>query len=98
LNLKRGWGLFVDLIIIVGRFLKHWKYYIRFHEYMAFLLNMGSILAICLILDYKGGIQPSSTTKSHKFIGIFMMALISFHRKDIKIIISIIIYDFNRFK
>jgi hypothetical protein len=51
---------------------------------MAFILDLGSIIAICLILDYKGGIQPSSTTKSHKFIGIFMLALIIIHCKQKK--------------
>jgi putative flippase GtrA len=52
----RGWGIIVDFIILIGRLLRHWKYYLNFHEYLATILDIGSIFAISLLMDYKAGI------------------------------------------
>ena len=79
-NNTRGWGLWVDILILFARAFRSWKYYIDVHGTMAFLLDVASIVVISLEIDSIRGINPDPVVVAHTVIGKIFLALVIFHR------------------
>ena len=79
--MPRGWGVWVDVVIVLARQFKSWKYYIELHGWMAFALDVASIVVIALELDSNEYAGSDPIVNAHNIIGLIFLGLVIFHRK-----------------
>jgi hypothetical protein len=52
-------------MLFVVRYFKHWRFYLIIHEWVAHILDLGSVVAILILGSYKGGKIESNTLSFH---------------------------------